>query len=313
MTSLNFIAPKTRVGCEGFMTDEAATLRAQGREERDGLVSGVSKALAALTGAGLRVGDSRSMEKAWNAIYLVASLILLGLLWQAISWRIGADVLPGPLAALAAVEQSHRDGYLWSDIGITAFRIFGAFCIALATSLAIGALLGRSRVAERLFGPWITICASIPSLVVIVVVYLSVGINDHAAMIGTALIVAPPMIFAIWDGIRAINPELQEMARIFAMPRAHILWRVILPQTTPFIFTAARTGLSLTWRIMIFVELLGRSSGVGYRIQYFYNLVDMQRVVAAALPFVALMLLFEFCVLRPTERWVFRWRRAEAT
>jgi NitT/TauT family transport system permease protein len=63
---------------------------------------------------------------------------------------------------------------------------------------------------------------------------------------------------------------------------------------------------------MIFVELLGRQSGVGYRIQYFYNLVDMNRVVAAALPFVVLMLAFEFGVLRPLERFAFRWRRIEA-
>ena len=216
------------------------------------------------------------------------------------------------ICSILAVEQSNREGYLWSDIGITAYRIAGAFLIAITAALVIGTLLGRSRLAERLFGPWVTIGASIPSLVVIVVVYLSVGVNDHAAMIGTALIVAPPMIFAVWDGIRAINPELQEMARAFAIPKFTILRRVILPQTTPFIFVAARTGLSLTWRLMIFVELLGRSSGVGYRIQYFYNLVDMKRVVAAALPFIALMLLFEFCVLRPLERWVFRWRRAEA-
>jgi NitT/TauT family transport system permease protein len=147
---------------------------------------------------------------------------------------------------------------------------------------------------------------------VIVVIYLAVGINDRAAMIGTALIVAPSMTFAVWDGMRAINPELQEMARAFAVPRLMIVRRVVLPQTMPFIFTAARTGLSLTWRIMIFVELLGRQSGVGYRIQYFYNLVDMNRVVAAALPFVVLMLAFEFGVLRPLERFVFRWRRIEA-
>jgi NitT/TauT family transport system permease protein len=247
-----------------------------------------------------------------SALYVIASLFLLALVWQAVSSLVGADVLPGPTASILAVEQSNREGYLWSDIGITAYRIVGAFLMALAAALVIGTLLGRSRLAERLFGPWVTIGASIPSLVVIVVVYLSVGVNDHAAMIGTALIVAPPMIFAVWDGIRAINPELQEMARAFAIPKFTILRRVILPQTTPFIFVAARTGLSLTWRLMIFVELLGRSSGVGYRIQYFYNLVDMKRVVAAALPFIALMLLFEFCVLRPLERWVFRWRRAEA-
>jgi NitT/TauT family transport system permease protein len=253
-----------------------------------------------------------SADRWRSGLYLVASLFLLGLVWQLLSYLVGADVLPGPVASILAIEQSNREGYLWSDIGITVVRILGAFFIALAAALAIGALLARSRVAERIFGPWVTIGASIPSLVIVVVVYLSVGVNDRAAMIGAALIVAPPMIFAVWDGIRAINPELQEMARAFAVPKLTILWRVILPQTMPFIFTAARTGLSLTWRLMIFVELLGRSSGVGYRIQYFYNLVDMKRVMAAALPFIALMLLFEFCALRPLERWVFRWRRAEA-
>jgi NitT/TauT family transport system permease protein len=246
------------------------------------------------------------------ALYLAASLGLLSLAWQAASYLAGTDVLPGPVASILAVAGLSREGFMWSDLGITAFRVAGAFLIAFAMALAAGALIGRSLLAERLFGPWVTIGASIPSLVVIVVVYLTVGVNDHAAMIGTALIVAPLMTFPVADGIRAINPDLQEMARAFAIPRITIFRRVILPQTTPFIFTAARTGLSLTWRLMIFVELLGRSSGVGYRIQYFYNLVDMRRVVAAALPFIALMLLFEFGVLRPLERRAFRWRRAEA-
>jgi NitT/TauT family transport system permease protein len=247
-----------------------------------------------------------------TAGYLAISLTLLGLLWQCVSWMIGSDVLPGPWESAIAVGRAQGEGYLWSDMSITAYRIVGAFLIALAASVAAGTILGRIRVAERIFGPWVTIGASIPSLVLIVVIYLGLGLNDHAAMIGTASIVAPAMTYAVWDGMRAINPELQEMARVFAIPKHIILRRVILPQTLPFIFTAARTGLSLTWRIMIFVELLGRSSGVGYRIQYFYNLVDMQRVVAAALPFIILMLSVEFVVLRPIERWIFRWRRAEA-
>jgi NitT/TauT family transport system permease protein len=99
------------------------------------------------------------------------------------------------------------------------------------------------------------------------VVYLVVGINNVAAMLGTACVVAPSMTQAVWDGMRAINPELQEMARSFNVPRYAIVRRVLLPQTLPHVFTAARNGLALTWRIMIFVELLGQSTGVGYRIQ----------------------------------------------
>jgi NitT/TauT family transport system permease protein len=259
------------------------------------------------------VADSPAPQRrAAAAVYVAASLVLLGLAWQAVSAFVGAQVLPGPIASILAIRRSATEGYLWSDMAVTAYRILGAFVLALAISVVAGALLGRVRLAERLLGPWVTIGASIPSLVVIVVIYLALGANDRAAMVGTALVVAPSMTFAVWDGMRAINPELQEMARAFAVPRFTIVRRVILPQTLPFIFTAARTGLALTWRIMIFVELLGRSSGVGYRIQYYYNIADMNRVIAAALPFVALMLAFEFGVLRPLERFVFRWRRAEA-
>jgi NitT/TauT family transport system permease protein len=172
-------------------------------------------------------------------------------------------------------------------------------------------LLGRSRVAERLFGPWVTIGASIPALVFIVVAYLAGGLSDLSAMIGAAFVVSPSMTYIIWDGMKAINPELTEMARAFHIGTGPILRRVILPQTLPFVFTAARTGLSLTWRIMIFVELIGRSSGVGYRIQYWYNLFNMQQVLGVAASFCVLMLLLEFVVLRPLERYFFRWRRAE--
>src|SRR5215470_4377103 len=132
---------------------------------------------------------AQSVDRWRSGLYIVASLFLLALVWQTLSYLVGADVLPGPVASILAIEQSNREGYLWSDIGITAFRIVGAFLIALAAALAIGTLLGRSRLAERLFGPWVTIGASIPSLVIIVIVYLSVGVNDHAAMVGTALIV----------------------------------------------------------------------------------------------------------------------------
>ena len=224
---------------------------------------------------------------------------------------IGAAVLPGPFASIAAIADAHRDGYLWSDIGITSYRVFGTFVIALTVSIIVGALLGWSRTAEKLFGPWITIIASIPALLFIVVIYLAIGLNDVGAMVGAALVVIPLMTFGVWDGMRAINPELQEMATAFGVPKFIILKRVLLPQTTPFIFTAARTGLSFTWRIMVFVELLGCSSGVGYRIQYWYSVFDMERVIAAALPFIVIMLIVEYQLFRPLERWAFRWRKEE--
>jgi NitT/TauT family transport system permease protein len=249
-------------------------------------------------------------ESRWvNAIYAVVSLALLLVLWQFVSLWTGSSVLPGPWATFQAATSGNP--YVWSDIGVTAERILGAFGMAFVAAVIFGVAIGTWRVAERLFGPWVTITASVPALVFIVVAFLAGGLSDTSAMIGGALVVAPSMTFAVWDGTKAISPELGEMARAFGVSRRTVLRKVVLPQTAPFLFVAARTGLSLTWRIMIFVELIGRSSGVGYRIQYWYNLFDMRRVLGAAAPFCVLMLLVEFVILRPLERRIFRWRRRE--
>lgn len=246
-----------------------------------------------------------------SAIYTAVSIALLFVVWEVGSAIVGRTVLPGPWASFRAIKLSADDGYLWSDVRITFWRVIGAFVVSLVASVAAGVILGGSKVAGRVFGPWVTITASIPALVFVVVAYLAIGLSDRAAIVGTALVVAPIMTFNVWDGMKALDPELSEMARAFDTHRLVTVWRVLLPQTTPFVFSAARAGLSLAWRIMIFVELIGRSSGVGYRIQYWYTLFNMERVLAAALPFVILMLLLEFGVLRPLERYVFRWRRSE--
>jgi NitT/TauT family transport system permease protein len=266
--------------------------------------------LAALESVPSSGAHGTTFRQAWSsAMFAAASLGLLLALWQLASTLIGAAVLPGPLATAQAALATNP--YFWSDLGITSLRIVGAFGIALGAALFLGVLIGSSRIAERIIGPWITIGASVPALVFIVVAYLAGGLSELSAMVGAAFVVAPSMTYVIWDGIKSVNPELTEMARAFGIRRNVVISRVLLPQTIPFVFTAARTGLSLTWRIMIFVELIGRSSGVGYRIQYWYNLFNMQQVLGVAISFCVLMLFVEFAVLRPVERHMFRWRRLE--
>jgi NitT/TauT family transport system permease protein len=242
---------------------------------------------------------------------VLSGILLLGV-WQFVSWRVGSDVLPGPVASVRAVGDSVSQGYLWSDMWATAKRVAGSFSLALAAGTAAGVLLGRSPIAARLFGSWVTILSSIPSLLIIVVTYLWIGLTDTGAIVGTALVVFPTLTFNVWQGVKTLDPDLAEVARAFGVDRFTALRRVVLPQTLPFLFAAARLGLALTWKMTIFVEVLGRSSGVGYRIQYWYNTADMERVLGSALPFLVVMLTLELAVLRPLERHLFRWQRAEA-
>jgi NitT/TauT family transport system permease protein len=259
-----------------------------------------------------RAGRGAIPELFISAGYYALSLVLLLGAWTLLSRLVSVNIVPTPAMTYHAFLRALEDQNVWSDIAVTLKRTLGAFGLAMLLGTVIGAMLGSLPTFRRVFALWLFIAASIPSLLYLVVVYLMVGLNDTAAIVGGALVVGPSITFNVWQGMKSLDPRLSEMARAFRVGRRTILWRVLLPQTVPFLFAAARIGLALTWKIIIFVELLGRSSGVGYRIQYWYQLVNMERVLAAALPFVALMLLLELVVLRNLEAYLFRWRREEA-
>jgi NitT/TauT family transport system permease protein len=94
------------------------------------------------------------------------------------------------------------------------------------------------------------------------------------------------------------------------MSRAARLRHVVLPQLAPFIAGAARSGVALIWKIVLVVEFLGRSSGVGFQIHLYFQLFDVGMVLVYALSFIAVMLAVEWLILQPWERRVRRWRAA---
>ena len=114
------------------------------------------------------------------------------------------------------------------------------------------------------------------------------------------------------EGARALDPQLDEMAQAFRFSRAARLRHVVAPQLAPYLAAATRSGLSLVWKIVLVVELLGRSNGVGFEINMAFQLFDVQLLLAYAIPFVALMLGVETLLVQPLERHVSRWRRGVA-
>ena len=118
----------------------------------------------------------------------------------------------------------------------------------------------------------------------------------------------PNTAVTLREGTRALDESLDEMARVFNLPLGAKVRHVVLPQLAPYLAAAMRSGLSLVWKIVLVVELLGRSNGVGFEIGIAFQLFDVTRLLAYALPFVGLMLAIETFVVQPVERHVSRWR-----
>jgi NitT/TauT family transport system permease protein len=98
------------------------------------------------------------------------------------------------------------------------------------------------------------------------------------------------------------------MAAVFGYGVYDRTLRVVIPQVFPYIAAAARFGFGIVWKVVVVVELLGLTDGVGYQLNYYFQLFDMAKVFAWTLMFTVVMIMIELLLLKPIERRVFRWR-----
>ena len=243
----------------------------------------------------------------------LASVAAMLVLWAVASQLTDRpQTLPAPWEVAARIGQLAASGELWFNAGMTLMRVGLSFAFAMALGMALGLVMGRSRAADDWLNPALIIGLNVPALVVIVLCYIWIGLNETAAIIAVALNKIPLVTVMIREGARALRPDLDEMARAFRMAPMARLRHVVLPQRAPQIAASARAGIALIWKIVLVVEFLGRSNGVGFKIHLLFSSFDVEGVLAWALAFVAVMLAIDLLILRPWERRANRWRQDAA-
>jgi NitT/TauT family transport system permease protein len=239
----------------------------------------------------------------------VASLVLFVLVWEVAAELAQSRALPTPWQVTASMANHLAAGTLLADLAITLFRVAVAFVFAMLIGVAVGMLMGlRERVNLFLDG-WLILFLNLPALVVIILCYVWFGLTEAAAILAVALNKIPNVIVITREGTRAIERELLQVAQVFHVTRARRFFVFFLPQLYPYMMAAARTGIALIWKIVLVVELLGRSDGIGFQLSVFFQLFDIAGILAYTLAFVAVMLTIELALLAPLERHLTRWRK----
>jgi NitT/TauT family transport system permease protein len=118
------------------------------------------------------------------------------------------------------------------------------------------------------------------------------------------------LTLSVAHGIRAIDPELVEMAHVFHFSRSVRLRYLWIPAIMPFLFSGARMGFSLAWKVIVLVEIFGLSSGVGYQLNAEFSAQNVAGVLAWTIAFGIAMAVIEYGFLQTIERRLTRWRRA---
>ncbi len=246
--------------------------------------------------------------KASNILPLL-SLLFFVLLWQGLAVLINDNTLPTPVLVSQVFWQEIVSGQLPHHLGITLLRLIASFSIAMLLGCALGIALGSSQKLDAFFDNWLVIFLNIPALVTIILCYVWFGLIESAAILAVVINKLPNVIVTIREGTKALDKDLLEMAHCFHFSKRKIFAHVIWPQLHPFVMAATRTGLALIWKIILVVELLGRSDGMGYQLHLFFQLFDVASILAYTLAFIAVIQTIELFILKPLDRQALRWKR----
>ena len=248
-----------------------------------------------------------------RAIPFLVSLSAFIALWTLFAFQTAdPTVLPTPLEVLRIIWAEATDGPLIGHMLITLGRVAAAFAVAMLVGVVLGLVLGRSDRANQLIGPWVTIFLNIPALVVIVLCYLWVGLNEVAAILAVAINKTAMVTVTLREGTGALDRRLAEMARIYRMSHLAFFRHVALPQLYPYLFASMRNGIAIIWKIVLVAEFLGRPNGVGFQIHLYFQLFETGYVLAYAFSFVVIMLAIEIGVFSVWERRANAWNRQSA-
>lgn len=247
----------------------------------------------------------RFLLDAWPQILAVLALLCV---WELLAIELDSKSLPSPRLVLRAFWEDLYAGDLLFHLGKTLTRVAISFTLAMLAGVAFGILMGSSKRWDRPLDILIILGLNIPALVTTILCYIWFGLTETAAIIAVTINKIPMVTVTIREGARAIDKQLLQVASVYRLSWRDTFFSVYLPQLYPYLFASARNGLSLIWKIVLVVELLGRSDGIGFRLASFFHFFDIAHILAYTLAFVLVIFAIEALVFRPLAANLNRWR-----
>ena len=238
----------------------------------------------------------------------VISLFLFFCVWQIASIWIDVDILPSPGRVASSIYEHLLSGELLSSVLITLARVAVSFFIAMAFGIAIGVLMGRSQNWDAALDGILILSLNLPALVVIILCYLWFGLGEFAAVLAVSINKFPIVVVNMREGAKAVDTDLLQVTQAFKVSPYRTFFYVYLPQLYPYLLASARSGLALVWKIVLVVELLGRSDGVGFKLGVFFQFFDITSILAYSFAFIVVVMIIELLLIAPLDRRLMEWR-----
>lgn len=229
-------------------------------------MQGVGSAIARATQAGSWSAQALRLRATAQTAF---PFVVVGGLWEIVARLqiFPTRLFPSLETVASAFVRLTVSGALPHHAFDTVLRLLAGFTLAAVAGVAIGIVMGRSRLAEDLALPLVSIAAPIPGIAYAPLFLLWFGLGNVSTVLLVGFVSAFPVIFNTWTGVKAVKEVWVRSAQAMGADDRRLFHKVILPGALPFILTGLRLGLAQAWRILVGVEMLAAVPwGLGWMI-----------------------------------------------
>ncbi|MBB3609889.1 ABC transporter permease [Rhizobium sp. BK602] len=226
-----------------------------------------------------RIGDPLSGQSFF--IIALAVFALLFIVWwlaTATGW-VKPIFLPSPAAVWAKMVELAVDGTLWTDAGISIYRMLVGFLIASALAIPIGIMIGCFKTWEAAIEPFVDFVRYMPVVAFVPLTILWAGTSDIQKFVIIFIGTFFQQVLMVMDSVKRVPADFVGLGRTLGMSETKILRRIVLPSALPGIWDTLRISLGWAWTWLVLAELVAATSGLGYRIVVSQRYFQTQTII----------------------------------
>ncbi|TCC57019.1 ABC transporter permease [Kribbella pittospori] len=243
----------------------------------------------------------------------------LGPLLLLVLWSLGSAtglldqrVLSAPWTVVTTAGDLIADGRLQSNLWTSTQRAFIGLGLGIVLGVALALLSGLSRVGEALLDGPIQIKRAIPSLALLPLLILWLGIGESMKIVTILLGVFVPIYIHTHNGLRTIDSRYVELAQTVGLSQWDFVRRVVLPGALPGFLLGLRFAVTGAWLSLVVVEQINSTSGIGYMMELARTYGQTDIIIVGLVLYGVLGLLSDGAV-RLIQRRALSWRRTLAS
>ncbi|MCL2577634.1 MAG: ABC transporter permease subunit [Defluviitaleaceae bacterium] len=233
-------------------------------------------------------------QRAVNILKIIPVILFWLLIWEGVSFLIQSNIIiVSPRVTFARLFELAVTANFWQSIGTSLGRILRGFSYALCAGVVLAAFSSKIKIIERLFVPAINVINAVPIASFTILALMAFN-SSNLSIFVAFVTVLPIVFFNTMKGIESTDPQLLEMANVFQVPVHKKIFYIYLKTLSPFVASAATTGIGFAWKSGIAAELIGLVSGtIGFNLQIARTSLNTANLFAWTIAIVLLSYIME--------------------